>query len=192
MDNLSNLITDINKIQNTFIEAFIKEASLLAESFKDMLDNATLGTSMSTPKGGSLWKWVLAFDHKVDPSEICDINASQDNGNGKGVYTVKEIPHYPAHRDCKCSLVAVADTTKTTPEEDKDKWQVIISRTKIEFVNNSIKYIEKKEGTPTRLKGTEVVDPGKEPSNFDASIFEMFIKELDGLVTTVGNKTIKL
>ena len=189
---ISDFSQHIKTVYQQFREEFYRATVILASQYLKVLDEALgVSTAVVQGKGVSFWKWTLSGDHKNDPSEICDINANTDIGNGAGVYRDKEIPSFPAHEGCKCGLVSLADNPGASVEVNL-KWQVIISREKIEFYNNSTKYIEKKEGTPTKLKGSTVEDPGKDPNNFDTPIFDMFIRELNGLVTDVGNKTFKL
>lgn len=52
-------------------------------------------------------RWMLSGRHpKADP---CNGNAERDSGLGAGVYPPKDVPTYPNHPQCLCSLAPVAN-----------------------------------------------------------------------------------
>jgi hypothetical protein len=50
----------------------------------------------------SLVRWVLAGQHVKQ--DVCDEHAERDIGYGRGVYLVDDLPAFPSHPRCRCSL----------------------------------------------------------------------------------------
>jgi len=61
----------------------------------------TIEAAKATPFATGV-KWTLSGRHpKADP---CDQNASHDQGLGPGVYPADDVPRYPEHPMCLCTL----------------------------------------------------------------------------------------
>lgn len=71
-----------------------------------MQDAAALGRNI---------RWSLSPSHPK--RDICDDYADRDTGNGRGVYTPQDVPTYPPHPQCLCTLVPV---TPPGPTGDAD------------------------------------------------------------------------
>lgn len=62
-------------------------------------------------------KWALSGSHPR--SDLCDPNAGQDKyGLGTGVYPVGQVPRYPGHPNCLCTLIQINDKEKLDQEFD--------------------------------------------------------------------------
>lgn len=56
-------------------------------------------------------KWALSGSHPR--SDLCDPNAGEDQFKlGEGVYPATQVPRYPAHPNCLCTLIPVNDPRK--------------------------------------------------------------------------------
>lgn len=51
---------------------------------------------------GALVRWELSGSHPKP--DVCDDNASRDNGFGPGVYRPRDVPRYPEHPQDLCTL----------------------------------------------------------------------------------------
>lgn len=81
---------------------------------------ATIWAAQRTPFAVGV-KWSLSGRHPK--SDECDINASRDNGLGRGVYLPKEAPRYPAHPMCLCTLsIETVKDDKAIIEELRRKY----------------------------------------------------------------------
>lgn len=57
-------------------------------------------------------RWLVSTNHP-DPDD-CDDNATADNyGLGPGGYPADQVPDYPAHPQCRCTLSPIAMDTET-------------------------------------------------------------------------------
>ena len=65
----------------------------------------TIAAAKVSPSSKGI-KWLLSpNNHPI--KDICDEHAAHDEGLGKGVFPVDEVPMYPAHPNCRCSLCGV-------------------------------------------------------------------------------------
>ncbi|WP_096201903.1 hypothetical protein [Bacillus sp. FJAT-45350] len=78
-----------------------------------------LGAARTSPSARGI-QWMLSPSHPV--YDICDVHANKDSGLGRGIYRVDEVPLYPPHPNCLCTLIPVHES----PEDFVDrllKWQ---------------------------------------------------------------------
>lgn len=70
---------------------------------------------------GAKVKWALSAAHpRVD---ICDEHAQRDEGYGPGIYDVRDVPQYPPHPQCLCTLSsAVIETDEQLVERLRKKY----------------------------------------------------------------------
>lgn len=65
----------------------------------------TIAAAKVSPSSKGI-RWLLSpNNHPV--KDVCDNHAAHDEGLGKGVFPVDEVPMYPAHPNCRCSLLPV-------------------------------------------------------------------------------------
>lgn len=72
---------------------------------------------------GAKIKWRLSASHpKID---ICDEYAGADRGYGPGVYDVRDVPSYPPHPQCLCTISSeVIETDEELVERLRAKWGI--------------------------------------------------------------------
>jgi Zeta toxin len=54
----------------------------------------------------SLIRWETSGSHPGP--DTCDVNADRDSGHGSGLYLPKDVPTYPEHPHCLCTLQVVS------------------------------------------------------------------------------------
>jgi len=64
----------------------------------------TVAAAKVSPSSNGI-KWILSKSHPL--ADVCDTHAAHDEGLGKGVFPVDDVPMYPAHPGCLCSLLPV-------------------------------------------------------------------------------------
>ena len=64
---------------------------------------ATLGAAVASPFEETI-KWVVSPDRQEEWPCNCRENSEADVGLGPGVYPVDEVPDYPDHPHCMCTL----------------------------------------------------------------------------------------
>lgn len=70
--------------------------------------DATIQGAKMNPSSKGI-KWSLSNAGVACP--VCKDNANHDDGMGKGVYTIDNLPQYPAHPNCLCVLSEVVEDT---------------------------------------------------------------------------------
>lgn len=74
---------------------------------------ATMGAARANPFVGGV-AWLLSNAEREDWPCNCVDNSERDNGMGPGVYKVNDVPAYPDHPHCICTL---SPQTVASPKE---------------------------------------------------------------------------
>lgn len=64
----------------------------------------TIAAARMSPSSKGI-RWIISKSHSI--TDVCDEHAAHDEGLGKGVFPVDEVPPMPAHPHCLCTLVPV-------------------------------------------------------------------------------------
>ena len=79
----------------------------------------TIAAAKVSPSNKGI-RWILSKSHPI--TDICDEHAAHDEGLGKGVFPVDDVPLHPAHPNCLCSLVNVNEQPEDFIERLK-RWE---------------------------------------------------------------------
>ncbi|MBM7633839.1 hypothetical protein [Geomicrobium sediminis] len=63
-------------------------------------------------------QWLLSPSHPI--YDVCDELAAKDTGLGPGIYRVDEVPVFPPHPNCLCTLVTVFEELDTFTNKLKE------------------------------------------------------------------------
>lgn len=68
-------------------------------------------------------KWSVSGNHPK--ADECNIHAARDTGLGKGVYAPRDVPRYPEHPQCRCTLAqATTDDVDGLIEDLRAKYSI--------------------------------------------------------------------